>query len=255
MRLSKIPAAFKSICIKGRGLLTVEYECYHCKKQVRGNKEEHKCDNCGRLSCQRCLVECGKCGLKICYDCHVMCRKCYLVTCPACAPKCRECNRPICLNCSIKCDKCQGRFCSSCVLKAATKLSYICQGMFGYETLCDSCYQAFSEIEDAFLAEADIMVLSDVTILRREAYSDNCEFNSDNREADSRSPVTLCTYLFEKKSEALKSLRVTASYLNLNAVAGVRYRKYRVYNGNYVYYLWGAEGIAFARREAQTCSG
>ncbi len=227
MRIFKIPAAIRDICKKGNALITVVYECYHCGRSVRGTQEEARCHQCGRLSCHRCLIECEECGQKICYDCHVMCRSCYTIICPGCAPKCRNCGRPVCVGCSLTCDKCSDQFCSGCILTSAGRLSYLCPGIITYEHLCDECYQEFPELETALENEAGVTALSE-----------------DSYEVDSK--TYLVTSLFEEKEEALKSLRVTAAFLNLDTIAGVSYTKHRVYNGNYVYYVWQASGNAYS---------
>jgi len=229
MRLFRIPAAIRDICKKSSTLITIDFECYHCKKPVRRTEEEAKCDQCGRLSCRRCLIECEECGQKICYDCHVMCRGCYTIICPGCAPKCRQCGRPVCIGCSLTCDKCSGQFCSGCILKSAGRLSYICPGVMDYERLCDACFQEFPEFEAAMENETGITALSE--------------------EGHEGYPHTqLSTSLFEEKAEALKSLRVTAAFLKMDTIAGVRYIKHKIYNGNYVSYVWQASGTAYDSR-------
>ncbi|MBU7007166.1 hypothetical protein [Phosphitispora fastidiosa] len=92
--------------------------------------------------------------------------------------------------------------------------------------LCDACFQEFPEFQTAVKNEAGITVLLE--------------------ESHKQCPKThLATSLFEEKEEALKALRVTAAFLMLDTVAGVRYIKHKIYNGNYVSFVWQATGTAY----------
>jgi uncharacterized protein YbjQ (UPF0145 family) len=92
--------------------------------------------------------------------------------------------------------------------------------------LCDVCFQEFPEFETAMENETGITVLLE--------------------ESQKRYPKThLATSLFEEKEEALKSLRVTAAFLKMDTVSGVRYIKHKIYNGNYVNFVWQASGTAY----------
>ncbi|PKM81561.1 MAG: hypothetical protein CVU89_08685 [Firmicutes bacterium HGW-Firmicutes-14] len=217
------------------------YDCYRCKKRVRGTTQESECALCGRMSCPDCLVRCKDCGRQICHDCHILCRNCCYIICADCSPKCAGCGKPICSACSLKCDRCKEPFCPTCIMTGSSRISYLCPGVVKHDILCEPCLtDRYSKLEEAIERESRVKVFS-------KNYKGKVYYSKPARR--------LSTSLFELREEALKALCVTTAFLNMELVFNVRYIRHRALHGNHIYYLWQATGIAAKKNGADARNG
>lgn len=235
MKWSRLYAVLNDFWKKITIPFTVQYDCYHCKKRIRGSEDEKQCVLCGRLSCSECLTQCEECGDQICYDCHIMCRNCCEIICSTCSPKCSDCSRPICSNCSARCEKCGQLFCPNCTEPSSAKLAYLCENISEFDVVCNSCYSVHcQDLELAIGEEHEIQTWP----------------SSYKGKVPCREPLKrLSTTLFDNKENALRSLRITTAYLNLKIIYNISYVKHKARSGNKVRLMWQAKGIAANREE------